>query len=74
MNPAHESTEIAFNVAARIHMPGRAVVEPDTIALAASAQCLGVEFTGIVEMQNLGYSMHRPIQVNRERLEPFGFR
>jgi hypothetical protein len=37
MYPTHEGTEIAFNVAARIHMPGRAVVEPDTVALAASA-------------------------------------
>jgi hypothetical protein len=43
------------------------------VALAAATKSLAVEFTSIVEMQDLGYAMHRPIQVNRKRLEPFRF-
>jgi hypothetical protein len=50
MYPTHERAEIALNVAARIHMPGRAVVKPDTVALAAATKCLAVKFTGVVEM------------------------
>ena len=73
MNSAHEGPQVALDVAAHVGLTGRAVVEPDTIALAASTQSLAVEFTGIVEMQNLEYAIHRPIQVNRERLEPFRF-
>ena len=54
MNSAHEGPQVAFDVAAHISLTGRAVVEPDTIALAAAAKRPAVKLTGIVEMQNFG--------------------
>jgi hypothetical protein len=51
MYPTHDRAQIAFNVAPRIGLTRRAVVEPHTVALAAATKRLAVKFTSVIKMQ-----------------------
>jgi len=53
MNGSHHGADQPFDVAAEVWLPSGTMIEADPILLATPYQSLGVELSGVVDVENL---------------------
>src|SRR5882757_7204484 len=60
MYPPHQGAQIPLNMTAILRSAGRAILQPNSIALATTLEGYAVKLGSVVQVQYLGNSIGRP--------------